>query len=98
MEFDEARLPEGVMDGLSEEQREEFQYELEFARTRLPLTCSFGVLVQQLKPSRWSASVPSSLLCAQPWGDAVQLFAVDKYGNRVSVPRECHFHASVSLL
>ena len=87
VELDEALLPEAVTDGLTEEQQAVFEEDLHFLQTRLPLTASFTVHVQPGRPFQWSASVPPSLRCDARWGRTVQLFAVDRFGNRVSVPR-----------
>ena len=86
VEFDEARLSEGEVDRMTAEQKEYYEDDLHFVRTRLPLTCSFVVNVQQLKPSKWSATVPLALGCGDPWRDQVVLRAVDRYGNAVSIP------------
>ena len=87
VEFDEARLPDGATEGMTDEQKSVFEDYLDFVRTRLPLTCTFVIHVQPGKPCQWSASVPSSIRCNTQWSHRVQLFAVDKYSNRVSVPK-----------
>ena len=87
VEFDEARLVDGVVEGLSDEQKSAFEDDLSYLRTRLPLTTKLIVNMQPSRPFQWSASVPSSVRCNMQWQHAVQLFAVDRFGNRVSIPK-----------
>ena len=84
VEYDEAQLPEGETEGLDEARLHE---DLHFLTTRLPLRAQFVVEVLPGKPHQWSASMPSSMRVDQRWKDAVQIFAVDEFGNRVSIPK-----------